>query len=251
MNTSEFNTLVTNVFNATIAPANVITKTDFDAKLSGFNRKITNNKSKHLLVENELNKLKTFDSSYFRCKNYFDEDGTQNHYIFQPISKYLKVAYVNDINYILSWKSRGLNDTKIESIKTNNYLLNPRMDHYDMSKIRTKFNGSFLNRFSLTVLHGAIVNIYIVYEITSNYSSINYPTLENCLFGSVKLTKNFDIDKYGYSGYGIGFDRNTSFSIGNEIVKNVIIFGDDMSSPTKIDNRKKDILFLVLGLRKD
>ena len=120
-----------------------------------------------------------------------------------------------------------------------------------MSKIRTKFNGSFLNRFSLTVLHGAIVNIYIVYEITSNYSSINYPTLENCLFGSVKLTKNVDIDKYGHSGYGIGFDRNTSFSIGNEIVKNVIIFGDDMSSPTKIDNRKKDILFLVLGLRKD
>ena len=100
MNTSEFNTLVTNVFNATIAPANVITKTDFDAKLSGFNRKITNNKSKHLLVENELNKLKTFDSSYFRCKNYFHEDGTQNHYIFQPISNYLKVAYVN---YILSW----------------------------------------------------------------------------------------------------------------------------------------------------
>ena len=68
MNTSEFNTLVTNVFNARIAPANVITKTDFDAKLSGFNRKINNNKSKHLLVENELNKLKTFDSSYFVVK---------------------------------------------------------------------------------------------------------------------------------------------------------------------------------------
>ena len=68
-----------------------------------------------------LNKLKTFDSSCFHGKNYFDEDGNQNYYIFQPISKYLKVAYVNDINYILSWKSRGLNDVKIESIKTNNY----------------------------------------------------------------------------------------------------------------------------------
>ena len=74
----------------------MITKTDFNAKLSALNRKITKNKSKHLLVENELNKLKTFDSSYFRGKNYFDEDGTQNYYIFQPISKYLKVAYVND-----------------------------------------------------------------------------------------------------------------------------------------------------------
>ena len=92
-----------------------------------------------------MNKLKTFDSSYFRSKNYFDEDGTQNYYIFQPISKYLKVAYVNDVHYILSWKSRGLNDVQIESIKTNKYLLNPREDNYDMSKIRIKFNGSFLN----------------------------------------------------------------------------------------------------------
>ena len=203
------------------------------------NKKIVSNKTEE--------RLKTFDLSYFRGKNYFDEDGNQNYYIFQPISKYLKVAYVNDINYILSWKSRGLNDIKIESIKTNNYLLNPRMDHYDMSKIRIKFDGSFLNRFPPTILHGNIVNIYIVYEITSDYKDINYPTLENCLFGSVKLTKNADIDKYGYSGYGIGFDRNTSFSVGNETGKNVIIFGVDMSSSSKIDNRKKDILILGKG----
>ena len=121
------------------------------------------------------------------------------------------------------------------------------MDHYDMSKIRTKFNGSFLNRFPPTILHGDIVNIYIVYEITSDYKDINYPTLENCLFGSVKLTKNADIDKYGYSGYGIGFDKETSFLIGNEIGKNVIIFGVDMSLSSKIDNRKKDIIILGKG----
>ena len=133
------------------------------------NRKIVSNKTKNISLENDLKRLKTFDSSYFRGKNYFDEDGNQNYYIFQPISKYLKVAYVNDINYILSWKSRGLNDVKIESIKTNNYLLNPRMDHYDTSKIRIKFDGSFLNRFPPTILHGNIVNIYIVYEITSDY----------------------------------------------------------------------------------
>ena len=113
------------------------------------------------------------------------------------------------------------------------------MDNYDMCKIRIKCNGSFLNWFPPTIVHGDIVNIYIIYEITSDYSSINYPTLENCLFGSVKLTKNADIDKYGYSGYGIGFDRNTSFSVGNEIGKNVIIFGVDMSSSKKIDNRKE------------
>ena len=98
-----------------------------------------------------MNKLKTFDSSYFHGKNYFDEDGNQNYYIFQPISKYLKVTYVKDITYVLSWKSRGLNDTKIESIKTNNYSVNPRMDHYDTSKTRIKFDESFLNRFPPTI----------------------------------------------------------------------------------------------------
>ena len=43
----------------------MVTKTDFDAKLTSLNKKITANKSKHLLVENELKKLKTFDLIYF------------------------------------------------------------------------------------------------------------------------------------------------------------------------------------------
>ena len=187
------------------------------------------------------------DFSYYHGKNYFDEDGTLNNYVFQPLFKYLEVAHVGNITYTLSWNSRGLHDAKIKSIKTNNYLLSQQINIYDMGKIRIKFNGSFLNRFPPTMPHRNVVNIYIVYEITSDYKDINYPTLENCLFGSVKLTKNADIDKYGYSGYGIGFDRETSFSFGNEIGKNVMIFGVDMSSSAKIDNRKKDILILGKG----
>ena len=50
------------VFNARLAQANLITKTDFDAKHSSLT-KITANKSKNLLVEKEYKKLKTFDSS--------------------------------------------------------------------------------------------------------------------------------------------------------------------------------------------
>ena len=71
-------TLAASVFNARLAEANLITKTDFDAKLWSLNRKITSIKSKHLLVENELKKLKTFDSSYFIGKSHFEEDGTQD-----------------------------------------------------------------------------------------------------------------------------------------------------------------------------
>ena len=62
-----------------------MTKTDFDAKLSSLNRKIASNKSKHLLVKNELEKLKTFYSIYFRGKSHFEEDGTQNYLEFEPM----------------------------------------------------------------------------------------------------------------------------------------------------------------------
>ena len=43
------------------------------------------NKTKNLLAENELNKLKTFDSSYFIGKSHFEEDGIKNCLVFQPI----------------------------------------------------------------------------------------------------------------------------------------------------------------------
>ena len=62
------------------------------------------------------------------------------------------------------------------------------------------------------------------------------------------MTKNINIDKYGYSGYGIEFDRRSSFSFpGGGFGQNVLIFGADMSSSAHIDNKKKDILVLGNG----
>ena len=53
-------------------------------------------------------------------------------------------------------------------------------------------------------------------------------------------TKNAYIDKYGYSGYGIGFGRRSSFSfLGGGFGQNALIFGADMSSSAHIDNKKK------------
>ena len=63
-----------------------MTKTDFEAKLLSLNTKITSN-------ENELKKLKTFDSSYFRGKNHVEEDRTQNYLVFQAIERYFKVIH--------------------------------------------------------------------------------------------------------------------------------------------------------------
>ena len=93
------------------------------------------------------------------------------------------------------------------------------------------------------------ISFYIVYELrTSSNSNINDPKLKNCLFGSVTLTKNADIDKYKYSGYRIGFDRKGSFSFpSGEFHQNVVIFGADMSFSPHIDNKGKDILVLGKG----
>ena len=117
----------------------MITKTDFDAKLSNLNRKITQNKTKHLLVENELKKLKTFDSSYFIGKSHFDEDGVQNYLLFQPLNKYFKV--ITNTDYISSWKSKGLSAESIKPTATSDNSLTPILSYYG-TRPRAKFTGS-------------------------------------------------------------------------------------------------------------
>ena len=64
------------------------------------------------------------------------------------------------------------------------------------------------------------------------------------MFGAVKLVKSAYIDKYKYSGYGIGFHRPNSVTSGR-FGKNVINFGADMSSSAHVDNKKKDTLIRV------
>ena len=245
IDTSEFNTLATNVFNARLEQVNLITKTDFDAKSSSLNREVPQNKSKHLLVENELNKLKTFDSSSFNDKSYFEESGRPNYLIFQPMTKYLKL--ISNTDFVSSWKSKGLSSESIKPPPVSNNLFNPSLSYFG-TEIRVKFNGNCLIQSKISYTHRKVVNIYIFYEIFSSISSINDATLGNCVFGAVTLTKNADIEKYKYSGYETGFDKRSSFSFpGGGYGQNIIIFGVDMSSSPYIDNKKKDKLVLGKG----
>ena len=71
-----------------------------------------------------------------------------------------------------------------------------------------------------------------------------YPTLQNSLFGAVKLVKNADINKHKYSGYGVGFDRGGTFSVANGFGNNAVIFGVDMSASIHVGNKQKDNLIL-------
>ena len=55
---SEFNKLTTETFKARLTQANLVTKADFYDKPKDISKRIISNKSKHLLVENEMKKLK-------------------------------------------------------------------------------------------------------------------------------------------------------------------------------------------------
>ena len=132
-----------------------------------------------------------------------------------------------------------MSDERFNSIKTPNHSITPNLEYYG-TKTRVTFNGSCLKQDKVTFNHGKIVNIYIVYELAGFCSNENDPTVRSSLFGVVRLTKNADIDKYGYSGYGIAFDRRGSFSFpGGGFASNVINFGLDMSSSIHVDNKKR------------
>ena len=154
---------------------------------------------------------------------------------------------IADTDYVSSWKSKGLSAETIKPPTTSDNSLTPVVSYYG-TKTRVKFTGSCLKQPKISYTHGKVVNIYIVYELGASSSHNNDPTLKNCLFGAVTLTKNADIDKYGYSGYGIGFDRKSSFSFpGGGFGSNVIIFGVDMNSSAHVDNKKKYIFILGKG----
>ena len=144
---------------------------------------------------------------------------------------------ITNTDYNSSWKSKGLSAEIIKPPKTSDNSLTPALSYYG-TKTRVKFTGNCLKQSKILYTHGKIVNIYIFYELGASGSHVNDPTLKNCLFGAVTLTKNTDIDQFGYSGYGIGFDRRGSFSfLGGGYGQNILIFGVDMSFSAHIDNK--------------
>ena len=143
-------------------------------------------------------------------------------------------------------KSNGMSEKNIENItkSDSNFALTFVDPHLlpDMN-----FNGHCL--INNICIPKKVINLYICYTLNPQlrYLNTNF-TLGNCLFGSVKLTKNADLDKHKYTGYGIGFDSRSEFSFSDgSFAKSFIIFGAYMSSSVHIDNKGKDILILDEG----
>ena len=150
-------------FNTKLGEANVITKRNFDAKI--------------IEIKNSIKKLKTFDLSYFKGKNHFEADSTQNYLVFQPIHRQFKFRNINGKWYITSWKSKGLYYESIKPPVTSDNSLTPELNYY-AAKIKAKFTGSYLKQPTLQYHHKNIVNIYIVYELGASTSYNNDPTLK-------------------------------------------------------------------------
>ena len=93
--------------------------------------------------------------------------------------------------------------------------------------------------------NASIINVYIVYSLDSISNARNTDfTAQNCLFGSVKITRNRNTSNYKYVGYGICFDEGSNFSFGNRIdAKNIIILGCDAQSSSHAYNKKIISLF--------
>ena len=112
-----------------------------------------------MLVENELKKSNTFDTAYFRSKHYFEgNDGTQNTLVFQPMRKYFDLIR----NEISSCKSKGLSDQLLKAGDPKTLISKP------IKPMHVKFKGGLLYEEQYNAkIGGPIINIYIVYRLSS------------------------------------------------------------------------------------
>ena len=226
------------------AQTDSIRKQEFDAQLKGISDRVT----KHLLVENELKKLKTLDLSYFCGKNYFEgNDGEKNALVFQTMQEHFNLS---DVNKISKWKSKGLSNHYFDAVGTlGDVMLSKPIKHMH---VVFQGKGTLVQNDNGIIAGGPIVNIYNVYKTSPKTINFNF-VFKNCLFGAIKIanTTNSDTDKWQNSGYGIGFDSKCEFvHLDGGSGKNVIIFEADLSNFRAATNKTQSVLILAHGLKQ-
>ena len=150
------------------------------------------------------------------------------------------------------WKSAGLNNysrnSDMNAVSVATTSLPPLIDNGRMS---VRLEGAYFKQKKLIRPNNDnIVNIYIVYLIDPISSSRNTDyTVQNALFGGVKITKNApNTSKHEYEGYGICFDEGGMFSMGNiNNGRNVLIFGVHENSVIHSNNKANNIFIMGDG----
>ena len=156
----------------------------------------------------------------------------------------------NSNNKIIAWKSTGIDNLSVNSnLKaiSDGTSVTPTLEN--IGRMNLEFAGNyFVQNKAVHPKNNKVVNIYIVCKLNpvSHFRNTDY-TIQNALFGAIKITKNADISKNNYEGYGICFDEGGTFTSGNITNgRNVLIFGADMSFSSHSTNKANNIY--VLGI---
>ena len=157
-----------------------------------------------------------------------------------------------DISGILEWKPKDIYDSSNKNVSNfvrNTKTVSPNIKKNINGQLYVSFNGNYFQQDPITIPNN-VINIYVVYKLDPISSTRNTDyTIQNALFGAMKITKNTDSSKNDYTGYGLCFDEGGEF--GHTVkqgnfnrvtnAKNVIIFGVDTSSSIHATNRANNI----------
>ena len=180
------------------------------------------------------------EASFNRGFYYYNQ---QSYFLFESKSK----SFTKNGEAIKAWISTGIhndsNNTDLFPVN-NSHNNSPTLLNKN-NRLGVTFNGNYMKQNELGYAHGKIINLYIVYELKNRRIDSPDFTVQNGLFGAVKITKNANTSHYKYEGYGICFDGESSFSFGNRIdAKNVIIFGVNNSNSSHSTNKTQNIYVL-------
>ena len=186
-------------------------------------------------------------ASFNRGNYYYNQ---QSYFLFEPKSK----SFSRNGGIVNSWistvihnysKSTGIHNysSNTDLFSVNNSNNNAPTLLNQNNRLGVIFNGNYMKQNKLGYAHGTVVNIYTAYELKNR--TVDNPdfTVQNGLFGAVKITEDENTSHYKYSGYGNARGTFTSGNITNG--RNVIIFGADMSS--SIHSTKQGTEYLRVG----
>ena len=157
-----------------------------------------------------------------------------------------------DTSAISEWKPKdiydSLNKNALNSVR-NTKTVSPNIKKSINGQLYVSFNGNYFKQDPITIPNN-VINIYVVYKLDPISSTRNTDyTIQNVLFGAMKITKNTDSSKNNYTSYGLCFDEGGEF--GHTVrqdnfgrvtnAKNVRIFGVDTSSSIHTTNRANNI----------
>ena len=162
-------------------------------------------------------------------------DGYQNTFACQPTLGALEFKKDNGTDYILSSKSKGAFNSKLNPPLAA-FLNSIKLSGY---RIGIKFDKDLLVAEENNGL-SKVVHVYIVFDLDACPRNPNNNfKFKNWLFGATNIVKNSDKEKYVYSGYGITFDSEGSWRFDDDFASNLITFEADNSSSSHSENKKR------------